>query len=321
MGLAELREIAVIHPVGFDELAGTTGAVDAFNWLYRYTSIAVRYTDPGVYTTRDGVEVPNLIGLLNGLPKFFEHRFFPIFVFDGRPVPLKRSALKARRKRRERAAMQAEEARARGDAREAARFRAQALRMTAPIRRSTDELLSLLDVPHFEAPAEAEAQAANMARGGAVDYAVTDDYDALLYGAPLTLREFTSEGPPECMDFRATLDEHAITWDQLVDVAILCGTDYNDGVQGVGPRRAIEAIIEHGDLDSVLTHLDATIDDADRIRDYFRHPRVTEAFDFERRCSPDLDATRSYLVDRWEIPEEAIASAFERLVEHRDAWQ
>lgn len=320
MGIADLNELAVTSRIESDELAGSTGAVDAFNWLYRYMTITVRYTDPKEYTTREGTDVPNLIGIIRGLPKFFEHRFFPVFVFDGAPVALKQKELSERRKRRRHAATEAAAARRRGEPRKAAQYRAQAQRMTKPIRRTTEELFELLDLPYFEAPSEAEAQAAHMARTGAVDYAVTDDYDALVYGAPLTIREFTSEGPPECMDLEATLDKHAITWEQLVDIAILCGTDYNEGIRGIGPNGALAEVKQHGDLETVLAQLDETIENADRIRDLFLHPRVTNEYEFEPTCSPDLSAARTFLVDQWEIPESTIARAFERLEESRTAW-
>ena len=35
MGNADLRQLAVIEPTPFEELAGAVVAVDAHNWLYR----------------------------------------------------------------------------------------------------------------------------------------------------------------------------------------------------------------------------------------------------------------------------------------------
>ena len=320
MGIADLNELAVASPIEREELAGTSGAVDAFNWLYRYMTITVRYTDPDDYTTREGTEVPNLIGMMRGLPKFFEHRLFPVFVFDGPPDPLKQRVLSDRRRRRQQAAERAAVARDRGDSRDAARYRARSQRLTKPIRQTTGELLRLLDLPYLQAPSEAEAQAAHMARSGAVEYTVTDDYDAVVYGAPLTIREFTSDGRPECMDLEATLRKHAITREQLVDVAILCGTDYNRGVRGIGPKRALDEIKRHGDLETVLAALGATVEDADRIRERFLHPRTTDEYQFEPTCSPDLSGVRAFLLDRWELPEATVEPALTRLAEHRTAW-
>lgn len=187
------------------------------------------------------------------------------------------------------------------------------MRLTVQISQTTHELLELLDIPYIEAPDEAEAQAAYMARQRAVDSVVTDDYDALLYGSPLTIREFTSEGAPECMDFQATIEKHAITWKQLVEIAILCGTDYNQGVPGIGPKRALAEIKAYHDLETVLAQRSETIENAERIRDQFLNPTVTDAYDVERPISPDIDAARTYITETWEIPVNIVDRAFERL--------
>ncbi|WP_277554042.1 flap structure-specific endonuclease [Halobaculum limi] len=320
MGVAPLREIAVASTIDPADLRGETGAVDAYNWLYRYLTVTVRYTDPEVYTTAEGTQVPNLVGVIRGLPKFFEYQFFPIFVFDGTPAPLKNRALARRRRERQRAAERAADAREHNEDRVAARYASRSVRITETIRRTTRELYDMLDVPFLDAPGEAEAQAAHMARAENVDYAVTDDYDALLYGTPLTVRQFTSAGAPECMAFEATLERHDISWEQLVDVAILCGTDYNDGVPGVGAARALALIRRYGDLDGALAAVDASVAHADRIRAQFLEPSVTDDYKVSPSWHPDLPAARSFILDEWEIPASVVAPAFERLEAARDAW-
>ena len=82
MGNAALRDIAVIEEIPFDEIEGVV-AVDTHNWLYRYLTTTVKWTDSSTYTTADGTEVANLVGIVQGLPKFFEHDIVPIMVFDG----------------------------------------------------------------------------------------------------------------------------------------------------------------------------------------------------------------------------------------------
>ena len=313
MGISDLRELAVIHQIEYDELAGSIVGVDALNWLHRYLSIVVQYTDADVYTTDDGTEVPNLIGIVEGLPKFFEHGLYPVFVFDGAVIGLKEGELQERQERRRTAAERAEKARERDDEIEAARFRAQAQRVTAAMERTTLELLDLLDIPYLEAPTEAEAQAAHMAQSHSLDYVVSDDYDVLLYGAPLTIRQFTSKGNPECMDFEATLEKHAITWEQLVEIAILCGTDYNEGIYGVGPKTALAEIKEYGDLEAVLERRAVEIQHTERIRELFLHPAVTDEYDFDRSMTSDIEAAWTYVTETWEIPENRVEKHFERL--------
>jgi len=315
MGNAALRDIAVLADVDWDEVAESVVAVDAHNWLYRYLTTTVKWTSEAAYTTDDGTEVANLIGVVAGLPKFFEHDLTPVMVFDGAVTDLKAEELAARREQKESYEAQLEEARERGDAIAVARLESRTQRLTDTILETTRELLDILDVPVVDAPAEGEAQAAHMARGGLVDYVGTEDYDALLYGAPLTLRQLTSSGPPELMDFQATLAAHDITWEQLVDVAILCGTDFNAGVDGVGPKTAVSLIEEHGDLYAVMDAEDVTIEHADRLRALFLDPAVTDDVDVDLAIEPDVAAAREYVIETWGVDPDEVDRGFERIEE------
>jgi flap endonuclease-1 len=312
MGNADLRELAVLEAVSFDDLDGAVVAVDAHNWLYRYLTTTVRFTDSATYTTEDGEEVANLIGVVQGLPKLLEADVTPVFVFDGGPVSLKDAEIEQRREEREKREEKLAVAREEGDAAEIARLDSQTQRLTDVIQETTRELLALLDVPVVEAPREGEAQAAHMARRGDVDYVGTEDYDALLLGAPLTLRQLTSKGDPELMDFEATLDERGLTHEQLVDAAILMGTDFNEGIAGIGPKTAVKEVRDHGDVFAVLHARDESIPYADRIRELFLQPTVTDEYDVGDEIRPDLEAAREYVAD-WGIPEGEVDRGFERI--------
>ncbi|MEF8777267.1 MAG: flap endonuclease-1 [Haloarculaceae archaeon] len=313
MGIASLRDLAAIESVDPEDVRGSVVAVDALNWLYRYLTITVKYTDDAVYTTAAGEEVPNLVGIVQGLPRFFEHGIVPVFVFDGGVIDLKRAEMDAREERRMEAAERAAEAREAGDQAEAARYAARAQELTDVIFRTTREVLDLFDVTTVDAPLEGEAQAAHMARVGDADYVGSEDYDSLLFGAPRTLRKLTTRGDPELMDLEATLSAHDITHAQLVDVAILMGTDYNDGLDGYGPKTALSAIQEEGDLKGVLDDEGAEISNADRIRSLYLDPEVTDEYRIDARVDPDLEAVKAYVTEEWEVQASTLDRAFERL--------
>jgi flap endonuclease-1 len=313
MGNAALRDLAAIETVPYESLSGSVVAVDAHNWLYRYLTTTVKFTRESAYTTAGGEEVANLIGIAQGLPKLLEHDLTPVFVFDGGPSELKTDEIERRREQRERYEDDLEAAREAGDTVEVAKLESRTQRLTPVIQRTSRELLSLLDVPVVEAPAEGEAQAARMARAGDVDYVGTEDYDALLFGAPFTLRQLTSEGDPELMDFEATLARHDLTWEQLIDVAVLVGTDFNDGVRGMGPKTAVSAVREHGDLFGVFEAEDTYIEHADLVRELFLHPNVTEEYEFETDLRPDVDAARAYVTEEWGVAADEVDRGFERI--------
>ncbi|MDR9381992.1 MAG: flap structure-specific endonuclease, partial [Natronomonas sp.] len=314
MGNADLRQLAVIEPKPFAELTGSVVAIDAHNWLYRYLTTTVRFTSSSIYTTHQGVEVANLIGVVQGLPKFLEADMTPIFVFDGGVTELKTDEVESRRNQRERYESELEAARAgEADAAEISTLESRTQRLTDTIQDTTRELLKLLDVPIVEAPAEGEAQAAHMARYGDVDYAGSEDYDTLLLGAPYTLRGLTSSGDPECMDFERTLESLELTWEGLVDAAILMGTDFNEGIAGVGPKTAVKLVREHGDLYGALDARGESIPHADRIRAMFLDPAVTDEYGYDTDIDPDIDARygqADHLIDagreRAELPRLAL---------------
>ncbi|AXR78250.1 flap endonuclease-1 [Natrarchaeobaculum sulfurireducens] len=314
MGNAALRDIAVIEEIPFDDVSGIV-AVDAHNWLYRYLTTTVKWTSSDAYTTADGTEVANLIGIVQGLPKFFEHDVTPVMVFDGGPSELKADEIESRREQRETYEEQLEIAREEGDAVAIAQLESRTQRLTSTIQETSRELLGLLDVPVVEAPAEGEAQAAHMVRRGDADYVGSEDYDALLFGAPYTLRQLTSKGDPELMDLEATLANHDLTQEQLIDAAILIGTDFNEGVSGIGPKTAIKEITEHGDLWSVLEARGDSVEHGDRVRQLFREPNVTDEYEFDTALEPDLEAAREFVCGEWGVDEDEVARGFERIDE------
>jgi len=314
MGNAALRDIAVIEEIPFADIEGVV-AVDAHNWLYRYLTTTVKWTDSSTYTTGDGTEVANLVGIVQGLPKFFENDVTPVMVFDGGPSELKDDEIESRREQRRSYEEQLETAREEGDAVAIAQLESRTQRLTPTIQETSRELLRLLDVPIVAAPAAGEAQAPPMVKRGDADYVGSEDYDALLFGAPLTLRQLTSKGDPELMDLEATLDHHDLTLEQLIDAAILIGTDFNEGVSGIGPKTALSEIADHGDLWSVLEARGDHIEHGDRVRQLFRDPNVTDDYEFETTLEPDLAAAREYVTDEWEVDEDEVARGFERIEE------
>ena len=312
MGNAALRQLAAIEEVSFESLSGSVVAVDAHNWLYRYLTTTVKWTSSNAYTTENGDEVANLIGVVKGLPKFFEHDLTPVFVFDGAVADLKADEVSRRREQRESYEDDLESARERGDPVAIARLESRTQRLTDTIIETTRELLEILDVPVVDAPAEGEAQCAHMAATGTVEYAGTEDYDSLLFGAPLTIRQLTSSGNPELMNLDATLKRHGLTREQLVEVAILCGTDFNDGVSGVGPKTAVKLITEHGDIDAALDAYGAEIPHVDRIRSLFLDPAVVDVSP-DTDIRPDVAGARQFVTEQWEVSESEVATGFDRI--------
>jgi flap endonuclease-1 len=250
MGIAALKKLLPTQPFDPAQLAGRTLAVDADNLIWSFVT-ALAGTDLDL-------EAPHLFGLVGRLTQYAKWGARSVWVFDGAQPDLKQGTLIARAER-------IEAARAAGENKQA-----MASVGEAELSECRDAL-SALGVPWTVAPGESDAQCADLVQRGKAWAAVTQDWDIALFGAPRALRNLTlsKTRPPELLDLSAALGAAGLTREQLVDVAILIGTDYNEGVRGVGPVKAV-ALVKRGEMPDVP--------DLDRVRELFlRHP-VDAAF-------------------------------------------
>lgn len=314
MGNASLRSIAEIEETDISKLNGEPVAVDAANWLYKYLTTTTQWTNTRAYTTPNGKEVPNLIGILRGLPKFYSNDIRPVFVFDGGYHELKVNEISERKEKRDDAEEKAKKAKKQGDEIQASIFESRSQRLTDTIVETSIELLDILDVPYMVAPEAGESQAAYMTENSEIEHVISEDYDSLLFKAQKTVRNFTSSGDSiEFMNFDKTLEKHQITHLQLVDIAILCGTDYNDGVSGIGPSRALDGIKNHGSIEGVLSEYDASIDNIDVLRDIFLKPNVSDDWPNTSYPNPDFERAEQYVIKEWHVDEAEVSSSFDDL--------
>ena len=123
----------------------------------------------------------------------------------------------------------------------------------------TQQMLDLLGIAWVEAPMEAEGAASVWCRQGQVSGVASQDWDVLLYGSPVMVRNLTSHGTKkfgrtisaERIFLSELLDEHQITHEQLVDLGIMVGTDFHPGIRGIGPKTGLKLIKEYGTIEAV----------------------------------------------------------------------
>jgi flap endonuclease-1 len=175
-----------------------------------------------------------------------------------------------------------------------------------------------------QAPSEGEAQAAHLARTGRVWAAASKDYDTLLFGAPRLLRFLTTSGKeflpstgafrplvPELIDLDAELARWGITRESLIDLAILVGTDFNDGVRGIGPKKALALVQAHGRIEAMPAAVRVAVGDVEPLRALYLEPDVTDdvAVEFGE---PDLDGVVRFLCDERQFSRARVADALAR---------
>ena len=253
-----LTPIIVKQTLALDDLRGRRLAVDGNGELYQFLAL-IRMAD-GTPLQDGGRITSHLVGLFYRTTRLIaDYGLELVFVFDGKPPALKTAEIARRREVRARFETEAAEARAAGDLGRAYAKSTMTSRLTKEMIAEARELLTLLGIPVVQAPGEGEAQAASMAARGDVWAAASKDYDSLLFGTPRLLRFMTISGKeflpskgtfrplePEVIDTAALLAHYGITRDQLIDLAILVGTDFNDGIKGIGPKKALKLVQTHG---------------------------------------------------------------------------
>ncbi|KAL7680495.1 Flap endonuclease 1 [Plasmopara halstedii] len=243
-------------------LAGHAVAIDASMALYQFL-IAIRSADGGgpsqALTNADGEVTSHLQGMFSRTIRMMENGLKPVYVFDGKPPVMKSGELAKRSDRRQEAQKALEEATEKGIAEDIDRFNKRLVRATPQHNADCVELLSLMGVPHIIAPCEAEASCAELAKGGHVYAAGTEDMDALTFGVPVLYRRLTVSPAKKIpileIRLERALQELGLTYEQFVDLCILCGCDYCDSIRGVGPKKAYAGIKEHKNIENYIEHL------------------------------------------------------------------
>jgi flap endonuclease-1 len=287
-----LTPIIVKRVISLEDLREKTMAVDAFNVLHQFLAL-IRTRDGIPLSDPRGRVTSHLVGLVYRTTRLIaDHRMGLVFVFDGRPPQLKKAEVERRRALRKRAEEEYAEAVRSGDLATAHSKAVQTGRLTREMVEDSQRLLDLLGVPWVQAPSEGEAQAAHMARMGGVWASSSRDYDSLLLGAPRLVRYLTIQGQewlpskgqarklePEVIDLEEFLGHLGITREQLVDLGILVGTDFNDGIKGIGPKTALKLVREHGRLEDMPENVTTILPrEYPEIRRLFLEPEVTDDY-------------------------------------------
>jgi len=307
-----LTPVVVRHATTLEALRGRTIAVDGNLELYQFVSI-MRLRDGTPLQDPEGRITSHLNGLVFRTTRLIaDYGIRLVFVFDGPPPELKRAEIEKRRAARETARREYETAVAAGQMATAWSKVVMSTRVTRDMVDDAKRLLDLLGIPVVQAPSEGEAQAAFLARRGDAWAAGSKDYDSLLFGAPRLVRflaigstEFLpSRGrsrkvPPEVIDLPETLAHLGLTREQLIDAAILVGTDFHPGVRGFGPKTAVKRVREWGSLDAAPSDVRALLpENVDAIRAFFLDPPVTSEVDAKPRPVRADDAMRFLVEER-----------------------
>jgi flap endonuclease-1 len=323
-----LRDLVPKVNVDLKDLSGKSIAIDAYNALYQFLAI-IRQPDGTPLMDHTGKVTSHLSGLFYRTCNLLDMGIKPIYVFDGIPPALKEIEIKRRTRIKDEATKKYEKALRERKTDEARMYAQMTSRLKDYMTEDSKWLLKTMGVPWIQAPSEGEAQAAYVVKNGDADYCASQDYDSLLFGAPRLLRNVTISGRrklprkkvyieviPEVIDLERVLNELSITHEQLIDIGILVGTDFNpDGVKGVGVKTGLKLIKKHGNLESALQELEQASFPAEpqRIREIFLHPRVTDNYRVFWR-EPKIEEAVDFLSGERDFSKDRVTKALEKAI-------
>ncbi len=258
MGVA-LTELLLIKEIDLDFLRNKVLVVDAPMWLYQFLS-SIRQRDGSLLADSNGSVTSHLVGLSARIANLSQLNIKLAFVFDGEPPKLKRLALEKRKETKIAAEKNFERAKEKEDLELMKKYAARTSRLTEEMIEEAKSLVDAFGLPVIGAPSEAEAQASLIAKNKDVFALSTNDADALLFEAPIIVRNLSMAGRkkranklsyesvnPDIVGLEENLRHLGISQDQLIALAMLIGTDYNiGGIKGIGPKTALKLVKEHG---------------------------------------------------------------------------
>jgi len=324
----DLKDLIPKTVVSLENLSGKSIAIDAYNALYQFLAI-IRQPDGTPLKDSSGKITSHLSGLLYRTSNLAEMGIKVVYVFDGAPPALKEVEIKRRMQIKEEATVRYEKALAEGKVEEARTYAQMTSRLKDYMTEDSKRLLKLMGIPWIQAPSEGEAQAAYLTRKGDTNFCASQDYDSILFGAPMLIRNVTISGRrklpgkpvyidvvPEVVELETTLSTLGITYAQLIDLGILIGTDYNpEGVKGIGPKTALKLVKEHGTLEKII---ETTLKDVkfpvepQRIREIFIHPNVRDDYRLEWR-EPDVEGVVGFLCREKDFSEDRVRKSLEKM--------
>jgi flap endonuclease-1 len=253
MGL-NIKDIIPRKEIEIEELKEKIVCVDAYNMLYQFLS-TIRQPDSTPLMDNKKRVTSHLSGIFYRNVNLLAEGIKLVYVFDGKAPGLKEVTHQKRGEGREIARERYEKAKSGEDFEGMRRYGSQLIRLNEEMVGESKELLQAMGVAVVQAPGEGEAEAAYLNKTKRdVFGTVSQDYDCLLFGAPVLIRNLALakrrktysgwiEIKPELIELQRVLNLLEINLDQLICLGILVGTDYNPrGIPGIGQKRALDIV-------------------------------------------------------------------------------
>jgi flap endonuclease-1 len=327
MGL-DLKPILTHTNIKLGDLSNKIIAVDAFNTIHQFLA-TIRGSTGELLANSHGEITSHLSGLFYRNINLLAEGIKLVYVFDGVSSPLKTNEIQRRHQIKEIATEKYEKALVQGKLEEARKYSQATSVLTNKMIEESNKLLSLLGIPTIQAPSEGEATAANLTNTDLVQICASQDYDSILFGARRLVRNITISGkrkvpnrnayidvPLEIFHLEDILNQTKLTNEQLVDVGILIGTDYNiGGIPGIGPKTALKLIQKYSKLENI-DQLQEPLSNVpyEEIRELFLKPKIANVTSNDINFEPvDYDKLVEFLCTEKNFSSDRVNSALQKV--------
>ncbi|KAL6481444.1 hypothetical protein MHYP_G00095240 [Metynnis hypsauchen] len=184
--------------------------------------------------------------------------------------------------------------------------------VTGQMCQESQELLRLFGVPFLVAPMEAEAQCAALDRTDQTHGTITDDSDIWLFGGRHVYKNFFSSNKyVEHYQYVDIQNQLGLDRTKMINLAYLLGSDYTEGIPGVGYVTGMEILNEFpGSGLEPLTEFSEWWSEAQKNKKLVTNPKDTKV----KKKLRNLTVHAGF-------PNPAVAQAYlQPSVEHRFGW-
>lgn len=304
-------------------LKGKKIAVDISCIMYKYMSVCqgreIDQTNLACCPLDQEKIFANWLNMFLGqCSNFVEMGITPIYVFDGKPIPQKEDEIERRKDimedkmdsihreldslalvaapssgMEELTPAKLKELLEKTDSNVASMMK-QVIHLPMSEKLKLKGIFSEIGVPIIQSTYDAEKTCSILCLNGIVDAVYTTDSDAIVYGTPVMIYDIKKENVPGegiidvcyVIHIPTLLSELEITQDQLADIAILCGTDYNHNIRGIGPVKAFNGIKKWGTIEKFIAEQHVSVEDAGNLnykscRDIFLEKELRGSYEGE----------------------------------------
>ncbi len=318
----KLGKLLYRNEITFDSLKGKAIAVDFSNSAYQFLS-SIRQPDGTLLMDSNGNITSHLMGIWARFSNLISKGVKLVAVLDGEMPHLKHLTTKDRYEKKQVAQRKFDEAKESEDLELMNLYAKQTSFLTKEMILESKELMEAMGIPVIQAPQEADAQMAFLSKNNDVWAAATSDVDPLLHGCKRTITNLTlsqrkklrsgitKKTNPELINLDENLKKLNLSQKELIILAILVGTDYNEGIHGIGPKKALKLVKENKDYDKMFRDLNAGFGWKE-IYELFENMRVKK--DYKLRWEKiNIKKIKNILIERHEFNEERVNKVIQNI--------